>query len=278
MDLISLLFSFEGRINRAKNWLAALVYLVAGMTSSHDIALAVAGVLGAPIRQRTAMLFPILFYAIAYPLYAVGIWTLAATTIKRLRDRNKSGWWFVPFMALPILLPEPETGSATRAWRFPWTCRFRSQHLGLCRAVLPEGDARTQPVRARSAAAAVRACRRSRTGLAYACEFLAAVLAHRRARMLCGRMTDALSIARDLVRCPSVTPADAGALGVLENILKAAGFRSTASPSANPAPPISTTSMPASATPRRTSPSPVTPTWCRRATRAPGAMARSPAR
>jgi succinyl-diaminopimelate desuccinylase len=37
-------------------------------------------------------------------------------------------------------------------------------------------------------------------------------------------MTDALSIARDLLRCPSVTPADAGALGVLENLLKAAGF------------------------------------------------------
>src|ERR1700675_3786222 len=37
-------------------------------------------------------------------------------------------------------------------------------------------------------------------------------------------MTDALSIARDLLRCRSVTPADAGALGVLENILKGAGF------------------------------------------------------
>jgi succinyl-diaminopimelate desuccinylase len=37
-------------------------------------------------------------------------------------------------------------------------------------------------------------------------------------------MTDALSIARDLVRCPSVTPADAGALDVLEKILKGAGF------------------------------------------------------
>ncbi|MCA1410626.1 succinyl-diaminopimelate desuccinylase [Bradyrhizobium sp. NBAIM20] len=37
-------------------------------------------------------------------------------------------------------------------------------------------------------------------------------------------MTDALSIARDLIRCPSVTPADAGALGVLEKILGAAGF------------------------------------------------------
>ena len=42
--------------------------------------------------------------------------------------------------------------------------------------------------------------------------------------MLCGSMTDALSIARDLVRCPSITPADAGALGVLEKLLKAAGF------------------------------------------------------
>src|ERR1700689_2967309 len=37
-------------------------------------------------------------------------------------------------------------------------------------------------------------------------------------------MNDALSISPDLLRCPSVTPADAGALGVLENILKTAGF------------------------------------------------------
>ena len=37
-------------------------------------------------------------------------------------------------------------------------------------------------------------------------------------------MTDAVSITRDLIRCPSVTPADAGALGVLEDILKSAGF------------------------------------------------------
>jgi succinyl-diaminopimelate desuccinylase len=37
-------------------------------------------------------------------------------------------------------------------------------------------------------------------------------------------MTDALSIVRDLIRRPSVTPLDAGALGVLEDLLKAAGF------------------------------------------------------
>ncbi|UYO40342.1 succinyl-diaminopimelate desuccinylase [Rhodopseudomonas palustris] len=34
----------------------------------------------------------------------------------------------------------------------------------------------------------------------------------------------ALSIAQDLLRCPSVTPADAGALDVLETLLKGAGF------------------------------------------------------
>ena len=42
--------------------------------------------------------------------------------------------------------------------------------------------------------------------------------------MVSGGMTDAISIARDLIRCPSVTPADGGALGVLEKLLTAAGF------------------------------------------------------
>jgi succinyl-diaminopimelate desuccinylase len=35
---------------------------------------------------------------------------------------------------------------------------------------------------------------------------------------------DPVALARDLLRCPSVTPADAGALGVLEAVLKGAGF------------------------------------------------------
>src|SRR6201999_3155516 len=37
-------------------------------------------------------------------------------------------------------------------------------------------------------------------------------------------MNDALSIAQALIRCPSVTPLDAGALGVLETLLKAYDF------------------------------------------------------
>jgi succinyl-diaminopimelate desuccinylase len=42
--------------------------------------------------------------------------------------------------------------------------------------------------------------------------------------MLREDMTDALSIARDLVRCPSITPLEAGALGVLETLLTKEGF------------------------------------------------------
>ncbi len=37
-------------------------------------------------------------------------------------------------------------------------------------------------------------------------------------------MIDVISLARDLIRCPSVTPEDAGALGLLEGVLKGAGF------------------------------------------------------
>jgi uncharacterized membrane protein YhaH (DUF805 family) len=32
------------------------------------------------------------------------MWFLAATTIKRLHDRNKSGWWIVLFIVAPNLL------------------------------------------------------------------------------------------------------------------------------------------------------------------------------
>jgi succinyl-diaminopimelate desuccinylase len=39
------------------------------------------------------------------------------------------------------------------------------------------------------------------------------------------RPADALALARDLLRCRSVTPAEGGALGLLEGVLKGAGFR-----------------------------------------------------
>src|SRR5262249_55461993 len=37
-------------------------------------------------------------------------------------------------------------------------------------------------------------------------------------------IADPTALARDLLRCPSVTPAEAGTLGLIEGVLKAAGF------------------------------------------------------
>ena len=91
-------------------------------------------------------------------------------------------------------------------------------------------------------------------------------------------MTDALSIARDLIRCPSVTPADAGALGVLETALNAAGFTCHRVTFSEPGIADVDNLYARIGTKGRTSPSPATPTWCRPATRAPGASAPSRAR
>ena len=37
-------------------------------------------------------------------------------------------------------------------------------------------------------------------------------------------LSDPIAIARELLRCPSVTPAEGGALALLERLLKGAGF------------------------------------------------------
>ena len=103
MDLRSLLFSFEGRINRGKYWLAGLIFMIGAMLYLTTSIYALAGSLGDSNPASATALFPILLYAITYPLFAVGIWTYAATTIKRLHDRNRSGWWIVPFFVVPVL-------------------------------------------------------------------------------------------------------------------------------------------------------------------------------
>jgi uncharacterized membrane protein YhaH (DUF805 family) len=86
MDIVNLLFSFRGRINRAKYWVAALIYLflailvgvIAGMTASFMIATLLAIIVYIPVMISAA---------------AVGV--------KRLHDRNKSGWWLLLLYLLP---------------------------------------------------------------------------------------------------------------------------------------------------------------------------------
>ena len=77
MDWRSLFFSFRGRINRAKYWLALLVFLVA------DIVLELVGwTLG------DSVTFQVLSYVVNLAVFIATI----AVCIKRLHDRDRSGW------------------------------------------------------------------------------------------------------------------------------------------------------------------------------------------
>lgn len=93
----SLLFSFQGRINRAKFWLVHVVMWIvvaivfaaifgsAAMSEDPQAALQSVGVVGG-----------IIFLVV----YVLAIWIGLAVAAKRWHDRNKSAWWiliaFVP--------------------------------------------------------------------------------------------------------------------------------------------------------------------------------------
>jgi uncharacterized membrane protein YhaH (DUF805 family) len=130
MDTIWFLFGFDGRINRAEYWLAGLVIIGAALLlaillfavakffgtskplwfsfSGDDVfrlvdpaSLRVAiDNLGKADLTSAATLLPLLFRVIVTP---VVVWCCVAILIKRLHDRNKSGWWMVPFFVVPGL-------------------------------------------------------------------------------------------------------------------------------------------------------------------------------
>jgi uncharacterized membrane protein YhaH (DUF805 family) len=124
------LFRFEGRLNRARFWVAGLM-MIGGALFLSMVLLAVAKLLGNttplwfcfdgsdvfrivdPTWLRvaigefrnadlgsTATLLPLLFRLVVTP---VVVWCCAAVSIKRLHDRNRSGWWMVPFFVAPGL-------------------------------------------------------------------------------------------------------------------------------------------------------------------------------
>jgi hypothetical protein len=89
---------------------------------------------------------------------------------------------------------------------------------------------------------------------------------------------DPVELTRDLIRCPSITPADAGALDVLQGSLERLGFACHRLMFSAPDTPDIDNLMPASAaTAAPTSASPATPMSFRSATRRHGRPIRSAA-
>jgi uncharacterized membrane protein YhaH (DUF805 family) len=90
MNPFVLLFGFSGRINRAKFWLAALIYIVFFF-----------GVVGITMAVSSSMDSVFVAALIAYvPLVISGL----AVGIKRLHDRGKSAWWLAVFYLVPLAI------------------------------------------------------------------------------------------------------------------------------------------------------------------------------
>ena len=90
MDLGNLFFGFSGRLNRGKYWLAVVVFVViSAIMSALDLALG-------PDSISAALLNAIVGIVTFISGLAVGI--------KRLHDRDKSGWWLLVFYVVPGIL------------------------------------------------------------------------------------------------------------------------------------------------------------------------------
>lgn len=102
MDWTTLLFSFNGRINRAKYWLAVLIYLVVWTAF---IALCLMWLGGSSIDNLFSVAGAVLLiWLIGFVLLIGGIWSGLAVGVKRLHDRDKSGWWILLFWLGPSIL------------------------------------------------------------------------------------------------------------------------------------------------------------------------------
>jgi uncharacterized membrane protein YhaH (DUF805 family) len=91
MNYSTILFSFTGRLNRARYWLAGITTGVVGMLI----------VLGIAVGIGRANLATV---GLAVPVFLALIWISLALAIKRLHDRDKSAWWLLLFYLAPSIL------------------------------------------------------------------------------------------------------------------------------------------------------------------------------
>ena len=87
IDWTHLFFGFSGRINRARFWLAILVFFIIN-------------IIVAILQLALGSLGDILAFVVGIALFISGI----AVALKRLYDRNKPWWWLLIFYIAPAVL------------------------------------------------------------------------------------------------------------------------------------------------------------------------------
>jgi uncharacterized membrane protein YhaH (DUF805 family) len=169
MDWTWYLFGFNGRINRAKFWLAGLIiicwmiflmfllFLPIGyfFGSATKFSLGIDNLLvvfdTAALRKMSRADIAVLI--VNFLVMPLDLWVSLATSVKRLHDRDRSGWWLVPFFVIPCLYGRLEEYLPDSYWVLPlaliafvlcvwgfiellflrgtkWTNRFGSNPLG----------------------------------------------------------------------------------------------------------------------------------------------------
>jgi uncharacterized membrane protein YhaH (DUF805 family) len=102
MNWTTLLFSFKGRINRGKYWLAVLIYMAVWTTF---IAVSLVWLGGLNIDNLLSFAGAgLLIWLVGLVLLVLETWSGLAVGVKRLHDRNKSGWWILLFWLGPGIL------------------------------------------------------------------------------------------------------------------------------------------------------------------------------
>jgi uncharacterized membrane protein YhaH (DUF805 family) len=109
-SLTTLLFTYSGRINRAKYWLTLAIYLAITIVLI-AIGLIMFGdsLLSAGDEETDDMMVGLLSRGIGFTLIVLVVYIPMVISgfmvgIKRLHDRDKSGWWLLVFYVLPGVL------------------------------------------------------------------------------------------------------------------------------------------------------------------------------
>ena len=110
MSLAQLLFSFKGRIRRLHWWVASLTAggVAAIVMAILEAAARASG--GAIIDPDTQQIEPTGLFGVAMSVVGLAnMWIAFALSVKRLHDRDRSGWWLlwqllIVFLAVVLII------------------------------------------------------------------------------------------------------------------------------------------------------------------------------